>query len=502
MSTSKGNPWNGNSAEDFNMKTQKERTFRVNLPTCFTAKDVIAAVSRNLGHGNIDTVGKQSQQGYWTIITKTTEDAKILLDLEELYMSDDEAYCLTLRLKRAALLTLPFVDPEIRNSEIRDYFKMYGDVKTVAYEYYREAQIATVKTGRRLVFIDFYEGCGAPPFCIVRGQKISVSYRGHRHICYHCNVEGHTKAHCPIKWFKTCYNCGSPTHEQNICWEPTFVAYFFEEGKKYPPHCYPTNHQSEDPDDDTIYGLIQNVEEARLYNLEFDPYFYTQDAAKRYRDSTYEDKDPNPEQETEHEENDENIKGIWESDSDENEEKETEDMDTDKPDKTPKDMPTATNQTSNTDNTATKKKMKQKKKKTPNQPQNLPKEKTPKPQTSGPPTQEKPAENKETPVTTTKRKLETNSPKVDMKKTKDTKSNTEDTSRTETTITINGKACVQRNLDFSGSQQQSKIPIIKQVRAGRTPGKQGTNSETRPRQRSRSRHREVGSVASRGQDSC
>ena len=146
-------------------------------------------------------------------------------------MSDDEAYRLTPRVKRAALLTLPFVDPEIRNSEIRDYFKMYGEVKNVAHEYYRDAQIATVKTGRRLVFIDFYEGCGAPPFCIVRRQKISVSYRGRRHICYHCNVEGHTKANCPIKRFKTCYNCGSPTHEQNVCWEPTFVAYFFEEGK-------------------------------------------------------------------------------------------------------------------------------------------------------------------------------------------------------------------------------------------------------------------------------
>ena len=62
-------------------------------------------MSRNLGHGNIDTVGKQSQQGYWTIITKMIEDAKILLDLEELYMTDDEAYRLTLRVKRAALLS-------------------------------------------------------------------------------------------------------------------------------------------------------------------------------------------------------------------------------------------------------------------------------------------------------------------------------------------------------------------------------------------------------------
>ena len=193
----KGNPWNGNSAEDLNLKTQKERTFQVNLPTCFTAKDVIAAVSRDQGHCNIDTVGKQDQQGFWTIITKTLEDAKILLDLEELYISDDEAYRLTPRVKRAALLTLPFVDPEIRNYEIREYFKMYGEVKNVAYEYYRDAQFANVKTGRRLVFIDFYEGCGAPPFCIVRGQKISVSCPGRRPIYYHYNVEGHTKAELP-----------------------------------------------------------------------------------------------------------------------------------------------------------------------------------------------------------------------------------------------------------------------------------------------------------------
>ena len=33
-------------------------------------------------------------------------------------------------------------------------------------------------------------------------------------------------------------------------------------------------------------------------------------------------------------------------------------------------------------------------------------------------------------------------------------------------VVINGKACVQRNQDFSGGQQQSKIPVSKQVRTG------------------------------------
>ena len=53
---------------------------------------------------------------------------------------------------------------------------MYGEIKTVGYEYYRNAQFANVKTGRWLVFIDFCEECGAPAYCIVRGQKISISY--------------------------------------------------------------------------------------------------------------------------------------------------------------------------------------------------------------------------------------------------------------------------------------------------------------------------------------
>ena len=71
----------GNSAEDINMTTQKERTFSVNLPSCYTAKDVLDAVCKNLGHAEIDTVAKQSYQVYWTIITKTTHDARVLLDL-------------------------------------------------------------------------------------------------------------------------------------------------------------------------------------------------------------------------------------------------------------------------------------------------------------------------------------------------------------------------------------------------------------------------------------
>ena len=55
---SNSNPWNGHSAEDI----QKGRTFQVNLPTCFTAQDVLDAVSKNLNHSDIDMVAKKSYQ--------------------------------------------------------------------------------------------------------------------------------------------------------------------------------------------------------------------------------------------------------------------------------------------------------------------------------------------------------------------------------------------------------------------------------------------------------
>ena len=59
-------------------------------------------------------------------------------------------------------------------------FQNVRNVTKVVHEYYKEAKFKQVKTGRRLLFIDLFEGSHPPPFCIVRGQKISVSYRGQR----------------------------------------------------------------------------------------------------------------------------------------------------------------------------------------------------------------------------------------------------------------------------------------------------------------------------------
>ena len=106
---------------------------------------------------------------------------------------------------------------------------MYGSVTKVVHKYDKEAKFKQVKTGGRLAFIELFEDSHPSPLCTVRGQKSSVSYRGWHSLCCHCNVEGHTKMHCPVARFRMCYNCGSPDHENIQCWEPTFVAFFFEE---------------------------------------------------------------------------------------------------------------------------------------------------------------------------------------------------------------------------------------------------------------------------------
>ena len=104
--------------------------------------------------------------------------------------------------------------------------------------------------------------------------------------------------------------------------------------------------------------------------------------------------------------------------------------------------------------------------------------------------------NKEPTVTaTTKRKLPTNSTPVNIKKTKDANTGS------VTKVIINGKTCVQRNLDFSAGQSTSRIPVGSQVRVGRSSGNPRTQPESGPRPRSRSRQRGCASAEGRGRDS-
>ena len=99
-----------------------------------------------------------------------------------------------------------------------------------------------------------------------------------------------------------------------------------------------------------------------------------------------------------------------------------------------------------------------------------------------------------------KRKLTTESPPASTKKTKDVPPhkdmNIELNKENIAKITINGKACVQRNLDFSANRPKSKILVGSQVRLSWSPNNPRPRTVQGPR--SRSRHRDSGSAEGGG----
>ena len=285
-SSTRPNAWAGrNKARDFNIQSIRERTFQMRLPTIFKAKDVIISINGIIQREDIETVSQQRTEGNWTIVTRTAEAAnKLILANTVTIGPENEQYKIHARLPRSTLLTLPYVDPEISNVEIFEYFSNYGKVTRVTDEYYKDKGFEHVKTGRRLVFLRLEDGMRSPPYCIIKNQKMIVSYRGKSKVCFHCNVEGHSRAQCPIQRYKTCYNCGSPCHSFSECYEDTLITYHFDKNGNYPPYCYPKGYEGEE---DIEYGEVNCKEDAFDYHVTFDPQFYTEGARMRYEAQTY-----------------------------------------------------------------------------------------------------------------------------------------------------------------------------------------------------------------------
>ena len=122
------------------------------LPTQFRAKDVLASGNGILLKTEVETVSKHSTPGHWTIVTTSAEGADKLIPQNTLTIGPErEKYKLEPRVQRATLLTIPFVDLEISNTEIFDYFSQCGYVYKVTHEYFKE-------TGQRPVFIRLAKG--------------------------------------------------------------------------------------------------------------------------------------------------------------------------------------------------------------------------------------------------------------------------------------------------------------------------------------------------------
>ena len=262
--------WSGNKAKEFNIQRIRERTFQVRLPSQFSAKDVLMSINGVILKEEVETVSQQHTPGCWTIVAKTAEAAnKLVLRNMITIGPEHEQYKIQPRVQKATLLTLPYVDPEISNTEIFYYFSYYGYVNRVVDEFYKDEGYTHVNTGRRLVFIRLADGASPPPYCIIKNQKMTVNFRGKSNVCFHCHVEGHGKARCPVQEYRTCYNCGSSTHNHSQCFEDTLVTYHFDNKEKYNPYCYPRYFKGED------------------YHITFEPKFYTERARIRYYTETY-----------------------------------------------------------------------------------------------------------------------------------------------------------------------------------------------------------------------
>ena len=119
----------------------------------------------------VETVSQQLTPGCWTIVAKTAEAANKLV-LRNMIGPEQEQYKIQPRVQRATLLTLPYVDPEISNTEIFYHFSYYGYVNRVVDGFYKDEGYTHVKTGRRIVFIRLADGASPSPYCIIKNQNV------------------------------------------------------------------------------------------------------------------------------------------------------------------------------------------------------------------------------------------------------------------------------------------------------------------------------------------
>ena len=128
--------------------------------------------------------------------------------------TDDGIAIMPIR-KRATLLTIPRVRPDISNNEIESQLCHFGSVQKIWNQTWKE--FPNIANGNRLVTFLPSGGKEIPPFIICRGQKLVVSFKGRQAICMRCNANDHHSTDCPKKNTKLCHLCASEDHQFRDC---------------------------------------------------------------------------------------------------------------------------------------------------------------------------------------------------------------------------------------------------------------------------------------------
>eukprot|EP00794_Sanderia_malayensis_P016324 gene16324-17963_t len=116
---------------------------------------------------------------------------------------------------RPTLITIPFASPDISNEQIFQELHQYGKIINIWHQTYPE--FPTISTGKRLCTIYPNPENPLPPFIIISGQKILISFRGRQPVCMHCNSKFHMTSSCHLRGQKLCFHCGQDDHHYNDC---------------------------------------------------------------------------------------------------------------------------------------------------------------------------------------------------------------------------------------------------------------------------------------------
>ncbi len=113
--------------------------------------------------------------------------------------------------QRPTLITSPFASPDIPNLQIKNQLSPHGKIQNIWKQVYQE--FPSIYTGKRLVNIYPDPENPLPPFIIISGHKILISFRGHQPICMHCNSKHHQTYNCALKDLRLCFHCGDDGHQ-------------------------------------------------------------------------------------------------------------------------------------------------------------------------------------------------------------------------------------------------------------------------------------------------
>ncbi|KAJ8024185.1 Zinc finger CCHC domain-containing protein 3 [Holothuria leucospilota] len=191
-------------------KLLKENSVRI-MDIEFNARDVISAISDDIGKGNI--LGCVKTAGQWIVTLKNADDAE-LLQQTGLQIGND--MCTVMGVSRSVLTVSLFNVPTyVSDAELSDKLMEYGCriLSPWTRKYYYE--FPAIENGTRFVRLELPSNAKSLPYAIViNGNHLRLKHNGQSRVCNNCLSEEHLMRSCPQY---LCSSCGQQGHTESRC---------------------------------------------------------------------------------------------------------------------------------------------------------------------------------------------------------------------------------------------------------------------------------------------